>query len=338
VVVRRQRTLIMIHLVPDSIIDNFESLIRSYGVELNSLLHGIGVPREQLNKDYRQIDAQQFVDVMEYAAIFLNQRFLGLQFGERSTSSDLGNLWFLLKNSSNIKELANNLVENYAIFTSASYFSLEQDPRGTILLYEMSADLKGKHTQAIEAGLTSSCLDLRRYISPDWMPAAVYLKSKKPIDCSPLTKVFGDKLHFNQEINGILITSDELKLPVRDAKILDFHHYNYEMTLQSDFHQTSLATQTENIINTNLAKQKCTLEFVANCLNTKPRTLQHKLAKCGTSFKNILQKSQLSAAMRYLKDTNLSVTEISIRLQFAEVSVFTRFIKNNTGKTPKQHR
>jgi len=100
----------------------------------------------------------------------------------------------------------------------------------------------------------------------------------------------------------------------------------------------SIVTQTENIVASNILHRNCTLDLIALTLGQNKRTLQHQLQGQGTSYKEILQKTRLSFAIRYLTKSQLSISEISDRLGFTNRGNFTRFMKQQTGNTPKQIR
>lgn len=324
--------------LPHSLLSGIEALLRFYNVDPQKLVNDIGISTELFTNPEYLIKGQEYNDLLEYSARYLNKRFLGIELAKIQGSTVLGNLRFLVKNSATIGESINNLILNYPAFTSTSTFNTETYKLGTILTHEIHPDITGSHKQAIEMGLTAACIEFRGYIGKNWRPSAAYFKAEEPYDKKPLLEVFGENLNFNQEFNGILITSDEMAMPILESRVLHLKHYEHEQALQNDFHIISYAVQTENIINASITKHNCTLAFVSRCLGVKPRTLQHQLNKSGTSFQAILQKLRLKLALKYLQHSNLSITEISLRLQFAETSVFTRFIKSHTGKSPKQHR
>ena len=61
-------------------------------------------------------------------------------------------------------------------------------------------------------------------------------------------------------------------------------------------------------------------------------------ASVGTSLHSTVMDIRLSKAMVLLKDTELTVAEISVQCGFPSVYYFHAFFKRMTGKTPLQHR
>ena len=77
---------------------------------------------------------------------------------------------------------------------------------------------------------------------------------------------------------------------------------------------------------------------VAETLYMSNRTLQRKLEEQGTTFYNILTEIRKEMALKYLKDSQLTLTELSFQLGFSEMSSFSRAFKNWTGQSPREYR
>ncbi len=324
--------------VPSMALKGIDSLIESYGADPEKIMLDVGFSPKLLERPDNLVEGQQFNDLIEHSAHQLNQRFLGLQLAAIQGGSILGPLWFLLRNSANIGDGIQTLLTNFASHTDLTYFHTEDSPQGTILSYEVNRAITGEYTQIIELGLGITSLYLRRYLGASWRPRVVYLSCIEPYEKRPLVDVFGEHIHFKQEINGFVISKEEMQHPLHDASRLKQQHYEHEVTKRMDFNIKSVVVQTENIINASLTRHSCSLTFVAKCLDINPRTLRFHLQQHGTCYQTLLDKAKLNLALRYLLQSNLSMTEIAERLHFSEASVFSRFIKKNTGLTPKQNR
>lgn len=82
----------------------------------------------------------------------------------------------------------------------------------------------------------------------------------------------------------------------------------------------------------------CTAEAVARRLNVSKRTLQRRLSEEETSFHAILSEVRADVSVRYLKQSDLSVPEISHLLGFKDTSSFFRAFQGWTGTTPGNYR
>ena len=68
------------------------------------------------------------------------------------------------------------------------------------------------------------------------------------------------------------------------------------------------------------------------------RTLQRTLQKEGTSFNALLNSTRMDLAKQYVRDREISFTEIAFLLGFTESSTFSRAFKRWTGKSPREYR
>ncbi len=77
---------------------------------------------------------------------------------------------------------------------------------------------------------------------------------------------------------------------------------------------------------------------IAESLFMSSRTLQRRLQNAGTSFKTILTGVRQGLAMQYIRDSRLTLTELSFQLGFSEMSAFSRAFKQWTGESPRGFR
>jgi len=80
------------------------------------------------------------------------------------------------------------------------------------------------------------------------------------------------------------------------------------------------------------------IRAVARCLATTPRTLQRRLSRAGTSFESLCDDARKHAAHTYLRETTLSIAEVTYLLGYSEPTAFHRAFKRWHGTTPHAFR
>lgn len=80
------------------------------------------------------------------------------------------------------------------------------------------------------------------------------------------------------------------------------------------------------------------IDWVAAKLGTTPRSLQRLLSSHGTSFNVLVENVLCRRAKDLLADPALSVTEIALRLGYADPAHFTRAFRRWAGMTPTTFR
>lgn len=81
-----------------------------------------------------------------------------------------------------------------------------------------------------------------------------------------------------------------------------------------------------------------TMAQVAAHLGMAERSLYRALSARGVSFKTVVNSLRFELAKDYLRDSDLSLPEISLLLGFADQSVFTRAFRQWSGTTPLRWR
>ncbi len=77
------------------------------------------------------------------------------------------------------------------------------------------------------------------------------------------------------------------------------------------------------------------VDAVARRLAVSTRTLQRRLRDEGTSFQALVRATRLRLARHYLRQPNLTSTEIAFLLGFEEPTSFFRAFQRWTGETPQ---
>lgn len=77
---------------------------------------------------------------------------------------------------------------------------------------------------------------------------------------------------------------------------------------------------------------------IARRLNVSKRSLQRRLTEEGVTFKDVLTETRTELCERYLRQSDLSLTEIAFLVGFRDPTSFFRAFQAWTGKTPAQAR
>ncbi len=77
---------------------------------------------------------------------------------------------------------------------------------------------------------------------------------------------------------------------------------------------------------------------VAREVQVTERTMHRRLGRQGTNFSGVLAEVRQKLAERYLRDTDLSLTEIAFMTGFAQLSSFSRAFRKWSGVPPSEFR
>jgi AraC-like DNA-binding protein len=77
---------------------------------------------------------------------------------------------------------------------------------------------------------------------------------------------------------------------------------------------------------------------IARRLNFTERSLRRRLEAEATSYREIHDELQLQAAVRYLRDTRMTIEDIAESLGFSDAANFRRAFRRWTDRTPQEYR
>ena len=138
---------------------------------------------------------------------------------------------------------------------------------------------------------------------------------------------------FSLHPDSILSKSESYSVFSSLISQLIFNAENYHSVSAS-----SLIQNTKNLITQNITKA-ITIQMLAEKLNLSREHLSRSFYKyTGSSLKSYITKQQINYICGLLKNTDMTITEISLTMNFSSSSNFTLFFKRQTDFTPKQFR
>ncbi|GGY77991.1 hypothetical protein GCM10007071_26540 [Marinobacter zhanjiangensis] len=100
----------------------------------------------------------------------------------------------------------------------------------------------------------------------------------------------------------------------------------------------TFSRQVRPLITRHLARGKVKVASVAAELNMSRYTLYKKLKEENLTFAGLLEDVRREQALKYLRDSNRSLSEVAELLGFSELSAFSRAFKRWMGKSPAEFR
>ncbi len=142
---------------------------------------------------------------------------------------------------------------------------------------------------------------------------------------------------FNQESDCIIFPETCLKTPVptADETVHSMLIAHLEIMVKGYQQEDSVVAKVLHHIKDNLGSNRCNLNSIAQLLNLNPRQLQRELRAHNTSFRQLLAGARQEMAEQYLRDSTVSLIELSDLLGYQNASAFSRAFKQATGLAPE---
>jgi len=151
-------------------------------------------------------------------------------------------------------------------------------------------------------------------------------------------KIFGQKLLFSQPVASIKFDRSLLGLALVGTDSFLYQVMTKEAKELANALDQPLISQIEGWLMTELANGELDQKLLSRYLNLSERTLRRRLKEQDTSFKGLLDKVRKGRADYLLRETSMSLWEISSQLGYQQLTSFNAAYKRWTGKTPASQR
>jgi AraC-like DNA-binding protein len=179
----------------------------------------------------------------------------------------------------------------------------------------------------------------RDVMGPAFRLAQVQLVSARPAWSGLQAERFGCEVLYGQPQNRLLFASDwldrkaELGNRVTHAQVADVCDHLLTELRQN----TGLAGTVRQILLADL-KSPPGFEALAVRLGLSTRTLRRRLQEEGTSYRQLIDDLRAQLAIRYMRDTRLTVENIAFLLGFSDTAAFRFAFRRWTGAAPSEFR
>jgi AraC-like DNA-binding protein len=158
----------------------------------------------------------------------------------------------------------------------------------------------------------------------------VLFSHSAPAGATAHRQVFGVRVDFGQEFNGIVCLSSELDaaLPTYEPGMDTVVHQFLNARLAES--EVDPAHKVRQLVRTLLPTGDCTLERVAQQLGIDRRTVHRRLEATGHSFTQVVDAVRIELVQRYVNGKR-PLSDVATLLGFASLSAFSRWFRQRHG-------
>lgn len=188
-----------------------------------------------------------------------------------------------------------------------------------------------------------ACIQIgsRRFTGqPALVPREARFRHPRPTDTASLEAVFGARLTFDADTDCLVLPIEQLGLPhlQADSTLGAILQRIGDDIVAAQPRATTWRGAVRNQIAEQLARGACSAESVAEAIGLTSRTMLRRLREEGSTFRSEFESMRHKQALAYLRDTELSATELAYLLDFRSAASFHRAFKRWTGTTPGDYR
>lgn len=311
--------------------------LESYGCDGRALFAQADLDPDKLQDPNARYPFTSLTRLWKLAADATQDPCIGLaaaRFWHPTTFHALGYSWLA---SQNLKDAMMRMTRYSAIVTDSVRLTLTEAAEG--FQFTLHPRFEPPADEAMDAGMAIVLGMCRTSYGSTFNPLRVTMQRDTPANVEAFSQVFRAPIQFSAPENMLILSKADLTAPLPTA--------NAELARANDrvitdylarFTHDSTKIRVQAKLLEQLSSGRATQESVAKALAMSPRTLQRNLKQEGTSYKQLLDEMRRELASQYIKESRLSVNEITFMLGFSEPANFSRAFKRWTGTSPSEYR
>lgn len=317
-------------------------LLAEEGVSAERALTSTGLSRTAVSSPETRISLNQIIDCWHNADRLSHDPQFAYHAGRRFHVSAFGMYGFAILSSTDYRRTV-RFAEAYHQLTAPLeriFFGEEGGlgvwqiaplplPRIGIRLYKFIVELAFGITLSLHQDVMGS----------GFVPKELHVTYDPPGDALKYREIFGCRVLFSQPGNKFIFDAAWLdRVPELGNEISYLTVVRLCDTMMEELKlQIGLVGQIRKVLLANLMHPK-SIEAVASDIGMSARTLRRKLKDENTSFRKVLSELRMDMAIKYLRDTQLTVADIAYAMGFSEAANFRHAFRRWTKATPDQYR
>ena len=313
-------------------------VIESYGHDPAPLFKAHGIDPKKIADPGARTRKALINGVWQDARKLIEDPCFGLKSAVFLHPSHLGALGYAWLASTSLRTALNRL-SRYVHFVADDVDVELTERDGTLTATVREQDVTERNFWASDSSLALIITLCRMNYGASLNPVGVELQHRAPDDTGEYFALFKCPVQFGCNVDRLSLPIDAVdkKLPSANPQLAQLSDQVMIETL-ARLSKERIVPRVKSIIIDLLPSGNVSDEQVAAALNMSTRGLQRKLHKKETTFKQLLTETRQELADKYIRNNQLSLTEISFLLGFSEVSSFSRAFKRWTGESPSEYR
>jgi len=316
--------------------------LQSYDVDADQIVRSAGVDVAALADPSARIPQPDLERLVALAIKETGDQCIGLRFSDYVHPTTFHSLGVALLSSHDLREFCQRLQRYYSFLTTNEVVEFGEFEEGGRLVFR--AEVEFAEASVARAFIEGSMATIVRFIRfmyrPDYCPERVEVSWAMPSGYADhYQRFFGRDVEFGMERNVLSLTLSDLDFPLPAANA-ELARQNDEVVLEflAKMKKGDLPTQVHARLIQLLPSGSCSKEEVARGLGMSVRALHNKLADAGISYQRLLDRTRQQLAEQYMRQQNLTVSEVAYLLGFSDGSNFSRAFHRWTGVSPTEFR
>jgi AraC-like DNA-binding protein len=315
-----------------------ERMLRSYGLDSRPLLREAGIDIESLEVPGARVPLARMVRLWELTLEATGDPCVGLATGRLARPAHFHGLGLAWISSRTIGGALRRVVRYHRVLSTAIDVRLVEEGPESILTLDHPAEVR-LPAEGVDAFFSATVCMCREMANGDFSPLRVELERDDPGRPDAYAEIFRSPVAFSQARDALVLDREKLDrtvpggneaLAAEAAAIAE----RYLADIESSPTVAKVRTALLELLPTGLAGQ----EEVARRINTSVSTLQRSLRAEGTSYREVVEQTRKTLALRHVRDNKYPLAEVAFLVGFADQASFSKAFRRWTGSPPGKYR
>ncbi len=312
------------------------------GIAASDVLRGTHLSETDLRSSAVRVSANQIIQSYSNAIRLSPDPHIAFKIGLRFHVSTYGMYGFAILSSVNFRQTMSFAVEYHELAAPLADISFGEEGG------RASWTIAPKPHPMVDAALYRFITELqtgvhialhRDVMGRSFSPAELQFTFGRPRGAQKDAEVFGCPVNYGQSENKLVFDAAWLDGRPDMGNEVTFAEVSRLCSRLLDELRLSggSAGRVREVLAGNLA-QDTSFESVARRLNMSARTLRRKLQQEGTSFRELIDDLRTRMAVKYVRDTDLTIENIAYALGFNDAAAFRHAFRRWTNSAPLEFR
>ena len=316
--------------------------LKAEGVPLKSALEGIHISEAELSSPLTKVSASQIVRSYRNALTYSENPNFAFDAGSKFHVATFGIYGLALLSGVDFRQTVAFAQQYYQLTAPLVDVTFEEQGASaawsiTVLPFtSLDTDVRDF---IVELQFSALLCAHRDVMGPDFRLTQVQLNSQIPISGERLAEQFGCEVLYDQPKTMLIFPAEWLdKKPALGNSVTYAHVAEICDELLTELEQNSgFAGKVRQVLLGSLESPP-DANSLARQFGLSPRSLRRRLQEENTSYRALIDDLRAQTAIRYMRDTRLTVEAISALLGFSDPGAFRYAFKRWTNTTPNAFR
>ena len=313
---------------------NYAEVARQVGLDPFALVRRVGIDARSLTDRDLRVSAARVAELLEAAAAEANCPNFGLRMAETRRTSNFGAVSLVISHQATLRSVLDTMVRYRNLLNSTLALHVEEIGDIVDIKEELVVEFDGPKIQSYELAIGVLSRLFRSILGDGWRPVAAQFTHSRPRDVTIHRRLFGERVEFDSEFNGLSCLASDLDRPNVAADPALARYANQFVETMHDTQATSVEHETRKAVYLLMPFGNASIARVAKSLGLHARTLQRRLAEEGVEFSDLTNGVRRELAERYLVNPSYSLSRIAEMLGYGQLSSFTRWFASEFGMAP----